>query len=729
MTPTRAAILRSTTYDQVRYSATPFSPVVSHSTGEISDGIPMLQNTFLHLPGIGPKKEREFWEKGILTWDDFERAFPAQPGFFESGSGLEQELRASRKALAKNNYDFFAERLPTHEHYRIVLTDPDHTAFLDIETTGLSRHYDEITVVGYSMAGEYRAYIKGTDWREFKKSLSQARCLVTFNGTIFDLKFLEKEFPDLRLPKAHLDLRFFARRVGLKGGQKAIESTLGIQRGNDVKDVIGERAPLLWHEYRMGDEKAGKLLLEYNHADVEGMKEILDKTLERLFQNEPIPAPLQAKPAFSARRTKLRFAHDKRTVTKNRIFVPLYRKKRGPKVTFGELITTAAANPLRVVGIDITGSESRASGWCFLDGNRAYTKRVFTDDEINIETINVEPDIVSIDSPLSLPKGRTRETDDDPKRDESGITRECERILFKRGVGVYPCLIQSMQQLTARGIQLAAHFRKIGIPVIESYPGAAQDIMDIPRKRAGLEYLAKGLKDFGLEGEFTEKKVSHDELDAITSAAVGLFFWSGKFEALGNEDEDYLIIPDLSPEGNGWGSRRVIGVSGPIAAGKTTAARYLEKAFDFSYGRFSLALEAMLKRQGKKPTRKALQELGEQIHENFGQRWLCRQVVADLPNYGDLVIDGLRFPEDHAYLVERFGPRYTHIHLEAPESIRKKRYRKSRPSDREFEKAVRHVVEFNVKRLSGLAHCRLGNAGKIEGFKKDLRKIIKVKPL
>jgi hypothetical protein len=30
----------------------------------------MLQNTFLHLPGIGKKTEHAIWEKGIRSWDD-----------------------------------------------------------------------------------------------------------------------------------------------------------------------------------------------------------------------------------------------------------------------------------------------------------------------------------------------------------------------------------------------------------------------------------------------------------------------------------------------------------------------------------------------------------------------------------------------------------------------------------------------------------------------------------
>jgi len=691
----------------------------------------MLRNTFLHLPGFGLKKERELWERGILTWDDFEKSFLAQRGFFdlEAGENLTRHLAASREALARNDCDFFAERLPQSEHYRIALTVPEQTVFLDIETTGLSRYYDEITVIGFSMADEYKAYIKGTDWHPLKKELSRAKCLVTFNGTAFDLKFIRNEIADLRLPKAHVDLRYFARRVGLKGGQKAIEIILGIKRPNEVKDIIGERAPLLWHEYRMGDERSGKTLVEYNHADVEGMKEIFDRTLDRFFKNNRMIESRFSKFLFSGNRTKLHFAQSKTTEAKNKIFIPHYRKKHGPKITYAELTEAPGCRDLRVVGIDITGSEKRPTGWCFLERNRAYTKRVHTDAEIFSETINVEPDIVSIDSPLSLPKGRTKVTDDDPKRDEFGILRKCEKVLFERGVGVYPCLIQSMQQLTARGIRLAAHFRSIGIPVIESYPGAAQDIMDIPRKGAGLEYLAKGLADFGLNGAFTTEKISHDELDAITSAIVGLFFWNGKFEALGNEDEDYLIIPDLRKSENGWRGRKVIGISGPIAAGKTTAARYLEREQGFAYGRFSLILEGMLKKEDKKINRETLQEIGDRTHRNPGQRWLCKQVANSTSNEGNLVIDGLRFPEDHAYLVERFGPTFAHLHVDAAESIRKNRYKKMGYSEAEFLKASAHIVESNVKRLSHLAHSCIWNEEKIGGFARQVLRGIKAGPV
>ena len=178
----------------------------------------------------------------------------------------------------------------------------------------------------------------------------------------------------------------------------------------------------------------------------------------------------------------------------------------------------------RSLGIDLTGSERRPSGLALLDGFRLeYTKLIHSDTEIEIEAINANVEVVSIDSPLSLPENPNK------------IYRECELILKRRGIGVYWCLLPSMKNLTMRGIGLATKLRDDGLTVIESFPGAAQDILGLPRKRKGRELLANALSSFGIVGDLT---VSHDELDAITAAIVGLYYLSGEYEALGS-----LIIP------------------------------------------------------------------------------------------------------------------------------------------------------------------------------------------
>jgi uncharacterized protein YprB with RNaseH-like and TPR domain/predicted nuclease with RNAse H fold/dephospho-CoA kinase len=642
----------------------------------------------------------------------------------------EAVLAASREALAKGNADFFADRLPRREHWRIAVTFPDSTVFLDIETTGLSHYYDEITIVGAGLQDEYLCHLKNTDLGPIRQALEAAKCLVTFNGQMFDLKFVRREFPNLRLPKAHVDLRFLGVAVGLRGGQKAIEQHLGIIRENGVAEVQGERAPTLWHEYRLGSIESAKLLIRYNHADIEGMRRIFDEILMKLGNGLGV-APVSTSHRFGSEVREIRWASKPTTVKKNHIFVPQFPGRLGPLVTYQQLAGREQGGRLRVVGIDPSGSERRPSGWCLLEGARPTTKRLRTDVELIRETWGVLPDLVSIDSPLSLPKGRTSVSDDDPMRAEIGIMRECELVLKRRGVNVYPCLIPSMQGLTERGMRLATHFRALGIPVIESYPGAAQDIMNIPRKRASLEYLKRGLTEFGITGSFLDNDVSHDEVDAITSAVVGLFFWYGKFEAVGNEDEDYLIIPDLKASPTEWLTRCVVGFSGPIAAGKTTAARFLEEK-GYAYARFSAIIDELLEEQGRPLTRNSRQALGEEISSlPERQRGLCKRLVAKFAAgkaRQALAIDGLRFAEDHATLVEAFGPAFIHVHLQAPEPEREARYVAMGRSVEEFRRAVEHPVEAKSRLMERLAHDILPNVGPLEAFRRRLpRALTKVR--
>jgi predicted nuclease with RNAse H fold len=110
-----------------------------------------------------------------------------------------------------------------------------------------------------------------------------------------------------------------------------------------------------------------------------------------------------------------------------------------------------------------------------------------------------------------------------------------------------------MQDLTKRGMRLAGEFRSQGLEVIESYPGAAQDILRISRKKTSIEDLNAGIRDLGLKGQFVEDPVNHDELDAVTSALVGYFFLAQSYEGVGTPEEGLLIIPKKL-NGNSHGS-------------------------------------------------------------------------------------------------------------------------------------------------------------------------------
>jgi uncharacterized protein YprB with RNaseH-like and TPR domain/predicted nuclease with RNAse H fold/dephospho-CoA kinase len=677
----------------------------------------MIENTFRHLKGIGAKKEQELWKSKIFSWDDFDARQDHQLLLFKDELHDYQSsiLESSRKALKEKNINFFAEALPREEHYRIALAFPDETLFLDIETTGLSKYYDDITLIGLGTNRDYKLYLNGDNLDHLNDLLSLSKIIVTFNGSLFDIPFIRHKFSILKIPLVHIDLRFLAKRVGLSGGQKEIEKIIGFKRVNNIVDLKGDAAPILWHKYCKGDLDSLKLLISYNHADIEGMKRIFDVSVDKLMKQQEIPEIVQGKHLFSGVKNKLNWLKKKKYETDQGIKIYPYSGEYRSLITFDDLNAVRNLSTFRVVGLDITGSESKPSGWCLSEGKYVKTKRLLTDLEIIEATVATKPDLISIDSPLSLPKGRLTVDDNDPGRSIYGITRECERLLKRRGVNVYPSLIRSMQGLTARGIRLAQYFRGQGIPVIESYPGAAQDIMRIPRKQAGLEFLSQGLSDFGIEGDFQHNSVSHDELDAITSAIVGLFFWTDKFEGLGNDDEEVLIIPEIVKSSSIDLSRKVIGISGSIASGKTTLATRL-KSCDFHYTRFSQILANILNDRGIDSSREALQQLGIEVHKNPGQRWLCKQVVKGFPGNVNLVVDGLRFPEDHAFLVEKFGSAFVHVHLSISKKLSLERYITRGGSESEYLEASSSLTEVNIPKLASLAHMVISDTEDLESF-------------
>jgi predicted nuclease with RNAse H fold/dephospho-CoA kinase len=578
---------------------------------------------------------------------------------------------------------------------------PGRVLFLDIETTGLSHFYDEITIVGWALNGKSGTFIKGKEPVELFQAAEEAVAIVTFNGIRFDQRFLKQEFPGVQLPETHIDLMYLCRRVGLTGGQKAIEGQLGLDFRQDLEGVDGFAAVLLWHRYLRGDVKALRRLIAYNRADIAAMGGLMDHALARLgYEHDLIGQPVK---------------FVEWSDPKDRLKLPTGLKKPDPGLsrapTFRELFGGLKAERSRIVGIDLTGSEARPTGWCLLDGSKAETETISTDDDLIQRTIDASPDLVSIDSPLCLPFGRQTVFDDDPTRDEFGIMRFCERELKRRGVNVYPSLLPSMQKLTARGIRLAEIFRSHGLPVIESYPGAAQDVMRIPRKGAGEEWLKLGLKNFGIRGKYATTKVTHDELDAITSALVGTFHFAELSEELGTANEPPLIIPRLEVNRTPF----VVGVSGPIAAGKTTLAEILQ-AKGFAYTRFSLVIDDILRERELPLDRRHRQMVGAEVNREGRQRELAERTLSRVSGAKTIVVDGLRFPDDHAFLKEKFGFRFVHVFVSAPIDVRRERYAERlglgpKEAGQAFEEANASEVERMVPALEHLSDQTVFNIG------------------
>lgn len=549
----------------------------------------LLPETFVHLAGVGTRTEARLWRSGIASWESLART----P--FALRRGVATALERSEEAFRDENVDFFFSALPAQERWRTFVDFGSRFAAVDIETTGLSI-YDQLTVVGIELAGEHRTFVRGANLDEAAEMLREAVGLITFNGALFDLPFLVRSFPDLVLPRVHVDLRFLSRRVGWAGPLKKVERLASIGRADELDDIDGFEATVLWSEFEHGDVRSLRKLVTYNAADTCVLRPLADRLVSRLrgrleklrrapVDEDQLPldfdavTPIKWRHAFTTPRSPTVRVGRGEILRVGSQAIPLPpRRDVQPSVTLAEVHSRMRDPAARIVGIDLTGSDARPSGWALLEGDLVVSGMLYEFDELFARTMAANPTIVSIDSPLSLPTGRHCTEDGCSCRAVGGITRHCERELKRRGVNVYPCLIQSMQALTRRGMLLASALREQEIEVIESYPGAAQDIMRIPRKRASQDQLRAGLERFGVRGIRPAGQLTHDELDAVTSAAVGGFYLADLYEGLGNDGEDYLIIPSLncsaipSPPGPASPRPRVeLTVVGSGAAGRRVA--------------------------------------------------------------------------------------------------------------------------------------------------------------
>ncbi|MEM3832082.1 MAG: DUF429 domain-containing protein [Thermoprotei archaeon] len=190
------------------------------------------------------------------------------------------------------------------------------------------------------------------------------------------------------------------------------------------------------------------------------------------------------------------------------------------------------------LGIDLAGSPKRPTGICILDDNMiAKAFIVYSDDDIIRLVKKIKPTVIAIDAPLFLPKERKSLDTKEPVH-----LRECDKELLRMGIKFFPITLGPMRILTKRGIKLRTILETSGYKVIETYPGAAQDILNIPRRK-DLIGLKNGLIKIGVK--INSKKLSKDELDAITCALVAKMYSENNYSALGTSSEGYMILPPV----------------------------------------------------------------------------------------------------------------------------------------------------------------------------------------
>jgi uncharacterized protein YprB with RNaseH-like and TPR domain len=249
----------------------------------------VLTASFIFAKGLSEELERALWAKGIISWEILRQYSDEAVAILGNSrtQKLVEQVAEAQDALTRNDAAWFKANWPERESWRLWkgYADPERTAFVDIETTGLTPGYDQITVIGLADGAKATAFVAGRPQagdepiERFREAIKAYQLIVTYNGTSFDLPFIEKSFREANFKFAlpHLDVMLPARTIGLQGGLKDMEKQVGIVRPSDIKDMRGVEAIQLWGQWKnAGDMAAYRRLTTYCKADCTNLREFTE---------------------------------------------------------------------------------------------------------------------------------------------------------------------------------------------------------------------------------------------------------------------------------------------------------------------------------------------------------------------------------------------------------------------------------------------------------------------
>ena len=206
-------------------------------------------------------------------------------------------------------------------------------------------------------------------------------------------------------------------------------------------------------------------------------------------------------------------------------------------------------------GIDLTSTETKPTACLGLDDKLqlVYLGFLARDSDIIDITNFYSPKIIAIDAPLSLPMGLCCLEENCPCQPKfQRKNRQCDQELRQQGIPCYPTTKKTfIKPLIDRGIRLKNRLCQIGFKVIEVYPYGSKARLfgkDIPRKNTaqGTVLLKGRLRDLLPALNPYLGIFNHDICDATIAAYTAFLYLQNMVDALGNEEEGLIFIPQSS---------------------------------------------------------------------------------------------------------------------------------------------------------------------------------------
>ena len=178
-------------------------------------------------------------------------------------------------------------------------------------------------------------------------------------------------------------------------------------------------------------------------------------------------------------------------------------------------------------------------------------------------------------------------------------------------------------------------------------------------------------------------------------------------------------------------AKTILGLVGPIASGKDTVKKYLEKKYSALGCRFSSILRDVLERINLPNSRENMQGLSTILRQRFGEDILAKAFAADTIKLKSniVVVDGVRRMADIRFLKKVQG--FVLVAVNANPEIRFERLVKrgenagdAKKTYNQFLKDHQYETELAVPVLMKKAKYKLNNNGPLTDLHKQIDKLI-----
>ena len=178
-------------------------------------------------------------------------------------------------------------------------------------------------------------------------------------------------------------------------------------------------------------------------------------------------------------------------------------------------------------------------------------------------------------------------------------------------------------------------------------------------------------------------------------------------------------------------NKHIIGITGPIASGKGTAAAYLEKVHGAANFRYSTMLRDILRRLHIPETRTNIVNMSVALRGAYGEDQLAKTMAEDIKSssHSLIVIEGIRRKEDLMHISNI--PGFTLVSIDAPQKTRHSRLCQRRENEDDATKTFADFLldhqkptEITIPEVMAKATKNIDNSGNLAALYSQLDTLV-----